>query len=243
MEITRASDQKHRRRQPSSIPLELEPTSLGGDGAVGSQRLLIEPTSFGDVSLEQTAGDSERSHRSGCRRASQNSCGAGARPEPMELLDIEELPAAKIAPIIEEPDRSGRPLDSTRSISRSGRRRSPRRRAAGHHRRAAGAAKAAAGAAEAQRRHSGAAGRQRRCRPRRAKTVRLSDRRPASAEDRCVAMRRRASRRCSRRRRMNILSGGRRRCARGLVTASRTCRGDARGGRSRRRDRRARSRR
>lgn len=129
MQITRASDSQ---ADLSSIApdsgLDIEPTNLGGDAAppTPSNDLLIEPTSFGEVSFEPPAEVEPAPARQSTPAAlppledvafeipgAAPSPPAGRadveplaepevelEPEP-DLLDIGELPEAKIAPVID----------------------------------------------------------------------------------------------------------------------------------------------
>jgi tetratricopeptide (TPR) repeat protein len=106
MEITRASDQAV---DTSGLTLDgglgLEPTSLGGDAAStdATDGLMIEPTSLGEVNLELPT-------------PARPSTPAASLPEPepepepaADLLDIEELPPSKIAPVIDDAPPVGAP--------------------------------------------------------------------------------------------------------------------------------------
>jgi tetratricopeptide (TPR) repeat protein len=108
MEITRASDQKVDVGDLSfDSNLGIEPTSLGGDAAppAPADDLLIEPTSFGEMSIEPEAPtiSSRPSTPATSLPTADMELEIVPDPEPdHSLLDIEELPAAKIAPIIKE---------------------------------------------------------------------------------------------------------------------------------------------
>ena len=100
MEITRASDQQI---DVSSVSmgggLDIEPTSLGGDSLpAAADELMIEPTSFGEVNLEPVAPPPAPAPPPTPKPAPPP-----PEPEPVaDLLDIEELPTSKIAPVIDD---------------------------------------------------------------------------------------------------------------------------------------------
>jgi tetratricopeptide (TPR) repeat protein len=103
MEITRASDQRVDVSEVSlGGGLDIETTNLTGetDFPSANDGLMLEPTSFGEVSL----GDQAES-----ARPSAPAPEIEAEPD-TELLDFEELPASKIAPIID--DKPAAPLAS-----------------------------------------------------------------------------------------------------------------------------------
>jgi tetratricopeptide (TPR) repeat protein len=108
MMITRASDQQ---ADISGITLDtglgIEPTSLGGEVASpsASDGLLIEPTSFGEISLEPPPAPAPT-------MKSRPAPEPEPEPEPVpDLLDIEELPESKLAPIIDDSPLAAPSLD------------------------------------------------------------------------------------------------------------------------------------
>ena len=118
MEITRASDSSV---DVSSLSLDtgldIEPTSFGGDApfAAPADDLMVEPTSFGEVSLEPEAPMASRPSEPSISLPELDPVlepEPEPEPEPThDLLDLEELPGARIAPIIDDEPETTSALD------------------------------------------------------------------------------------------------------------------------------------